>query len=168
MLKMKFVLLSTIFVAISFTCFSQRYALLSKDFKQPITYTDSVTVEQVNGFFPVEAAKLDSFSASLIFTSDLLNKRQRSKMTSFDMLAGNTIISTSRAPMAYGDRFNVLAKTNAGHIKAVYNITTADNSNAKNAKRVDKIISYIKKNRSLFTIPYEIHPKFYNVVVVTE
>jgi len=60
---------------------AQKYALLDKDLKLPILYTDSISVQQIKqGYFPIEKEKIDSFLANLNYISNLLNERTRSKM----------------------------------------------------------------------------------------
>lgn len=164
---MKFYLLHIVCL-LALESFSQKIALLSKDFKQPIIYTDSLTAEQLGNYFPVEVKNFDTLYASLITLSKMLEERQRSKMESFEFRAGSTTLKTSRVPKAYGDAFSVIAITRIDEIESHYNITTTKNNNAKNSKRIEKMLEYIGRNKSLFKAPYEIHPKYYNVIIVSE
>ena len=98
----------------------------------------------------------------------MLKKVQRSKMKSFELHLGSTIISIKRVPFSNGDRYLSVAKTKIGEMESTYNLTTIDQSNAKNANRIEKLMEYMKANKDLFKAPYAIHPKIYNVVVITE
>ena len=72
---------------------AQKVALLSSDFKQPIIYTDSVTVEQISsGYFAVSTNNFDTLYANLKYLKEILEVRQRAKMQSFELRAGTTII----------------------------------------------------------------------------
>ena len=149
--------------------FAQKIALLNTDFKQPIIYTDSLTVEQiVSGLFPVSIDDFDTLYANLDYIHSMLKKLQRSKMKSFELHSGSTIISIKRVPFSNGDRYLSIAKTKIGELESTYNLTPIDQSNSKNSNRIDKLMEYMKANKDLFKAPYAIHPKIYNVVVISE
>ena len=146
----------------------QRVALLHKDFEKPIIYTDSVTAEQMTDYFPVEIKDFDTLHASLRELSKMLRTRQRSKFESFEYRAGSTILKTTKQTKTHGDAFFVTAITKVDEIQSVYSLTKKSNNNASNARRLDKILSYISTNKSLFKSPYTVSPKYYNVVIVKE
>lgn len=148
---------------------AQKTALLDLNFKRPIVYTDSVTVQQtVSGLFPVGTENFDTLYANLNYIVSMLKERQRAKMYSFELHAGSTIISIIRRPFAYGDRYMIIAKTKINEVESNMNVAPVDKTNAKNAERVERIMAYMKTNKSLFKVPEDIHPKVYNVVVITE
>jgi hypothetical protein len=148
---------------------AQKVALLNTNFKSPIIYTDSVTVQQtVSGLFPVGINDFDTLYADLDYINKMLSIRQRSKMKSFELHAGQTVIKISRVPFSNGDRYLIKAATNNGELQSNLNLTDITKSNKKNFERIEKMMDYLKTNKSLFTKPYEIHPKIYNVVVITE
>lgn len=149
--------------------FCQKIALINTSFKQPIIYTDSLTVEQISsGLFPVSAENFDTLYANLDYIHSMLKKLQRSKMKSFELQSGSTTITIQRVPFSNGDRYISVAKTKINELEAKYNLTPVDQSNTKNANRIEKFMDYMKKNKDLFKVPYAIHPKIYNVVVITE
>jgi hypothetical protein len=152
------------YIIISNSCFGQKIALLNRDFKQPILYTDSVTVQQLSLLFPVSSKDFDTLYANLNYIHAMLKIRRRAKMKSFELRSGSTIIRISRVPLAYGDRYLVIAKTNIGEVESQFNLAPADRSNAKNAERIEKLMVYLKTNKDLFKSATEIHPKIYNVV----
>lgn len=149
--------------------FAQKVALLNTDFKSPIIYTDSVTVQQtVSGLFPVSINDFDTLYANLEYIKNMLSIRQRSKMKSFELHAGQTEITIRRVPFSNGDRYSITATTSIDEIQSNFKLIDINRSNKNNAERIEKIMDYLKTNKSLFKKPYGIHPKIYNVVVITD
>jgi len=147
---------------------AQKIALMDPEFIKPIIYTDSVTVEQTRNYFPVSIENFDTLYASLNYLKNMLKVRQRAKMKSFDFKAGSTTIQTKRVPFAYGDRYRITAKTKINEVESNFIISDFSKSNAQNAVRIEKLMTYLEKNKSLFKGVNEIMPKFYNVMVITE
>jgi hypothetical protein len=148
---------------------SQHYALIDKKLKLPILYTDSVTVEQISsGWFPIENKHIDTLVADLYYLKDMLDVRQRSKMKSFELRASNSVIHTDRVPFAYGDRYNARMSAQCGEVTASMLLTTPGESNKTNLKSIMRLLSYLKSNRSFWKEAYNVTPKVYNVVVITE
>src|SRR5687768_3924047 len=80
-------------------CYAQRIALIDKNFKQPILFTDSISAEQIkSGYFPIEITNLDTFYANVKYINDILKIRQRAKMQSFELRVGSSAIKVSRVP----------------------------------------------------------------------
>ena len=157
-----------LFFLLPTSIFAQKIALLNTDFKSPIIYTDSVTVQQtVSGLFPVSINDFDTLYANLEYIKKMLSIRQRSKMKSFELRAGQTEITIKRVPFPNGDRYLITASTSVDEIKSNFQIIDLNKSNKNNAERVEKIMEYLKTNKSLFKKPTGIHPKIYNVVVIT-
>lgn len=153
----------------AFRIHAQRIALVQKTLKQPIIYTDSLTVEQVKaGYFPIPVTSIDTFYASLKYLKDMLSKRQRAKMQSFELRSGETVIKVQRVPFAYGDRYAIVGESKVEEVTAAMALSDLSVSNKKNAESIGKFMKYIENNKSLFRSPYEIHPMIYNVVVVLE
>ena len=126
---MKYILLVGVFLPL-FAVAQSKFALIDKNLRQPIIYTDSVTVEQVTkGYFPIENKSIDSLIANIVYLRDLLSKMQRAKMESFELRSSNAIITTTRVPHAYGDRYNVIAQSNNGQVQAKLNLVNSKDSN---------------------------------------
>jgi hypothetical protein len=149
--------------------FSQRFALIDKNLKVPILYTDSVTVEQAKkGFFPIENKSVDTLVANIVYLNNILKVRQRSKMKSFELRSSNVVIKTQRVPYSYGDRYDATMESMSNEIIAQFSLISHLVSNKQSVKRLQKILNYFKENKSFFMDPYEVRPKTYNVVVIVE
>ena len=160
--------LSLIFLFLPITIFAQKVALLDTKFKEPIIYTDSVTVQQVtSGRIPVKVENFDTLYANLKYLAAMLKIRQRAKMQSFELRAGSTVIGIQREPHAYGDAYSIIIKSKVDEVSSVYSLADQKN-NAHSATKIEKVMAYLKSNKSLFREPYDVHPKLYNVIVITE
>lgn len=146
----------------------QKIALLNTDLKSPIIYTDSVTAQQATKLFPVDVNSFDTLYANLDYLNKMISVRQRSKMQSFELHSGNVVIKVSRVPFSNGDRYIMKAFSKADNIVSVMNLSNINITNKKNSAYLEKIMAYLKSNKSLFNDPYEVHPKIYNAVVITE
>lgn len=148
---------------------AQKIALLNTNFKSPILYTDSVTVQQTTtGLFPVSIKDFDTLYANLDYLKKMLEIRQRSKMESFELHAGLTIIKITRTPYSNGDRYVMKATTNIGELQSNLYLVDTKQTNKRNGERLKKIMDYMKTNKSLFKKPDAIQPKIYNVVIITD
>jgi len=161
-----------IFLILIFTLFDsygQRIALLDKKFKQPIVFTDSLTVEQVSKvYLPIYVKDFDTLDANLAYLEEMLSKPQRSKMVGFELRSGNTSITITKVPMAYADRFNIILKSEGQSITTLFTLSDAQSSNNKGLDRIKDMRKYIRQNKSLFSAPNQIHPKIYNEVVISD
>lgn len=165
-MKKLFLILSLI---IATNGWAQKVALFDTKFIQPIIFTDSVTVEQTTkGYFPVGIDNFDTLYANLNYIKNMLSKRQRAKMKSFELRAGNTTLTVSRVPFAYGDRYSTIAKTKIKELESNYILTDFNKKNSDNLYKIERLMSYMKNNKELFKAPNEITPKIYNVVIITD
>ncbi len=146
---------------------SQRIALLSKDYKKPILYTDSVTVEQMVNYFPVEIKSFDTLYASLNYLKQLLTVRQRSKMQSFEFHCGFTVIKTEKIIHAYGDHFRVTARSKVHEISSSIRLAHDADNNKTNSRRIARLMEYMQTNKSLFTSPSEMQPVMKQIVMIS-
>ena len=150
-------------------CTAQKYALINKNLKYPILYTDSVSLEQVRkGYLPIETTVIDTFLANIDYISKLVMIPERAKFQSMDLRNGTTVIHIKRIPKAYGDRYEVKATTQANEVLAVEIFCDTNTPEKKTKKYLKEMIEYVRNERSLFKEYKAISPKFYNVVVETE
>jgi len=103
-MKITFPILLLLF---SIGSFGQKVALLDMKLKQPIIYTDSITVEQITKYLvPVEVKNFDTLYANLKYIKGMLDIGQRSKMESFELRAGSTKIIIQRIPFGLTEIVN--------------------------------------------------------------
>jgi hypothetical protein len=137
--------------------------------KAPIVYTDSVSVGQVSsGYIAVPVADFDTLYSNLVYLKEMLSKRQRSKMQSFQLLTNATEINISRVPMAYGDRYLISLFSKNGQVSSMMTLSNGEFSNKAVSSKVGKLLSYMSSNNSLFSPPKVIHPRIYNVIVISD
>jgi hypothetical protein len=96
-----------------------------------------------------------------------LTEITRSKLESWEFRSGKTTIKTSREPRAYGDRYLIVIFSKFDEITSTFNLST-EKTNKKNLGRIDRILKYIEKNRTVLREWYEITPKMYEVIVVRD
>lgn len=162
-------LMITGFLLLSKNVEAQKFALLDARFKTPIIYTDSVSVGQVSsGYLAVPVQDFDTLFSNLTYLLEMLSKPQRSKMQSFQLLTKSTRIDVSRIPMAYADRYLIILESKNGEVTSRITFSNGDNSNKQVSEKIQRLLKYITTNNSLFSAPKEIHPRLYNVVVVSD
>ena len=166
-------------ILITFLCFlllsvtqkvsAQKIALLDTRLKSPIVYTDSVSVSQVAGsYFAVPVRGIDTLCSNLSYLVEMLSKPQRSKMQSFQLQTAATRIDISRLPMAYADRYRITVESKIGEVGSFITFSDGEASNKQVAEKIKKYLTYLRSNNSLFIDPKTIHPKFYNVLVISD
>lgn len=148
---------------------AQKIALLDTRFKTPIVYTDSVTVGQAaSGLIAIPIKGMDTLYSNLTYLTEILDKPQRSKMQSFQLLSNGALIEVSRIPMAYADRYVITLASKINNVGSIMTLSDGKLSNKQVAAKIRKLLSYITTNNSLFEAPKSIHPKIYNVVVISD
>lgn len=149
-------ILTTLFIFISALSFSQKYALIDRDFKKPILFTDSVTINQVsNNYFPIKVTDLDSLVANLEYIQKQLGNIQRSKFKSYRLQSGTTNTKVSTVPHAYGDAYDITLLTNANNVNAEYLLVSNVDMNKKAVKKISKFISFIQQDKSIVIKKYK-------------
>ena len=130
---MKYLLLS-FFVLISSLAHSQKYILIDKKITQPVTYTNTVTIEhRLKNLFPVEKDKITQFIAEVEKISEMLSPKK--KVESFDLFIGETRFVGVKIPLLKEERLDVVLTSNIGGTKI---------SNASNAFFINTWVKYIK------------------------
>lgn len=120
---MRYTLGFLLFLFSSIHSSAQKYALIDRDYKKPILFTDSVTVSQVsNNYFPVNVSDLDSLNANLEYIINQLENVERAKFKSYKLKSGNTQIQVNTVTHAYGDAYDILLVTNANNVIAEFYI----------------------------------------------
>ena len=160
--------LSAFLLIISLTGFGQKVALLDAEFKKPILYTDSVTLDQISSkLIPIQANTFDTLSTQLKYIKDLLsNKIQRAKMKSFELRSGLTTIKVTAVKHAYGDSYDIDFITKADNVTSNFKFGKNEDLNKGSIKKIDRLLTYMKQASSLYNSHYvELQPMVYEVVV---
>lgn len=147
---------------------AQKIALLDTRLKSPIVYTDSVSSQVAGGYFAVPFRGMDTLCSNLSYLVEMLSKPQRSKMQSFQLQTAATRIDISRLPMAYADRYRITVESRIGDVGSFITLSDGEATNKQVAEKIKKYLTYLRSNNSLFIDPKTIHPKFYNVVVISD
>jgi hypothetical protein len=151
------------------TCaFSQKFALLDPELKKPILYTDSITLEQVSQkFIPFQVSSFDTIYSHLKYLTGVLSEDvKRSKMKSFELRSGLTVIKLTSVSHAYGDSYDIDFITKANNITSNFKFGKNESLNKGNVKKLKKLMEYMKNATSLFQPGYvELSPTLYEVVV---
>jgi hypothetical protein len=125
-------------------CYSQKYVLLDKKMSQPVTYTNTVTLEHsYKNLFAVEKDKVHQFITELEKVSSMLTDK-KSKPESFDLNIGKTRFVGLKIPLAAEERLDVVLTTDCDGTKVNMHLSDAKFSNANNAFFINTWIKYIK------------------------
>jgi hypothetical protein len=140
--------------------YSQKIALLDRKMKQPILYTDSVSLEQLrSGYFPVLRKDLDSFTVAIKQFKNLVASDQRSKADSYELKTGFTKFSAQTVRMAYGDRYHIITTTDLGYLSGSMTIASGNDKNKRTIENLENLIKYIQRNVSIMEPIKEIQPR---------
>ena len=156
-----------LFSIFSFSAYSQKYALIDRNFAKPILFTDSVTINQVSSnYFPVQVNDLDTLLANMQYLSTQLKYIQRSKFKSYNLRSGRTTMKITTVPQAYGDSYDILLFTSADNVNAEYLLANAKQLNKRAIKNLNSFVSFIKKDKDLVVREFkEYQPMVYDATV---
>jgi hypothetical protein len=139
-----------LFLFLDLVSYSQKYALIDRDFKKPILFTDSVTISQVNSnYYPIRTIDIDSVLANCNFLISELKNLQRAKFKSYKIHSGNTIVQVETVSKAYGDSYNIILQTKADIVIAEYLIASNRELNKRAIKNLLAFTNYIKSDKEL-------------------
>ena len=137
--------LPAILLLISGVCYSQKYALLDKNMAQPVTYSNTVTLENsYKNIFPVEKDKIHQFILELQKIAGMLTDKKKSIPETFDFTVGNTRFVGLKIPLASEERLDVVLTSECNGIKINMHLSDAKTFNANNAFFINTWIKYIK------------------------
>ncbi len=138
--------LITIFLLlISGFCYSQKYVLIDKHITQPISYSNSVTVEHNHkNLFPVENTQLKRFIAELEKITVFLTDKKIQKPEAFDFNIGQTRFVGLKVPLIKEERLDVVISTDCDGTKIFMHLSDAKISNSSNAYFINTWVKYIK------------------------
>ena len=124
---------------------AQKYALIDKQMTQPITFTNTVTVQNsYAGFFPVEKDKLNEFVAALEKIALQLTNAKKSKPQPFKFTLGATTFTGLKIVLKEEDRLDVVLSSALDPIKSPFHLCDGKINNINNAFFVNTWAKYIK------------------------
>lgn len=155
---------------ISLKVLGQKVALLDKNLKQPINFTDSLTEDHIQKeFIPVEVKDLDTFYANLNYIEAMLSNPQKSNLSTFELRAGSSIFVVTRLLRASNDdRYNISLNNTINDVNSRYILANGNKTNREVKYDVKDLKNYLNSINKYFHANYEIYPKMYNVLVVPE
>lgn len=128
---------------ISAFCYSQKYVLIDKKMSQPISYTNTVTLEHsYKNLFAVEKDKIHQFIIQLERIVAMLTGKARH--ATFDINVGKTRFVSLKIPLTTEERLDVVLTTDCDGTKVSMHLSDAKISNANNAFFINTWIKYIK------------------------
>lgn len=141
--------LPVIFLLISGFCQAQKYALIDKTMRQPVAFTNTVTLEHnYHNLFAVEKDKLPQFIAELEKIAAIISDKNTSKPEAFDFKVGKTRFVGLRVLLTAEERMDVVLTTDTEGNKINMHISDAKISNSRNVYFINTWIKYIKSGLS--------------------
>ncbi len=96
----------------------------------------------------------------------LLDGIHRAKMQSFKLSAGITVIKLITIPKAYGDTYEIDLITTSNNITSHCKLADGKQVNKSNARKIERLMDYMKNEKSLFKPGYEEkEPQLYQVII---
>jgi hypothetical protein len=130
---------------ISASCYSQKYVLIDKKMSQPLTYTNTVTLEHsYKNLFAVEKDKLSQFLAEVEKIAVLLSDKKKSKPEAVNLSVGKTRFAGLKIPLTAEERLDVVLTTDCDGTRVNMHLSDAKISNANNAFFINTWVKYIK------------------------
>ena len=137
-------ILSILFILLSTGCFAQKYALIDKNMSLPVTYTNTITVQDnYKGYFAVEKEKLNEFIAEVEKIAKILLDTIKRKPETINVNVGSTTIRGLRVPLAKEERMDVVITTDYGTSKVTMHLADAKVSNSSNAFFITTWLKYL-------------------------
>lgn len=134
-------------VSITSIAWSQKYALLDRKMVDPITYTNTVTLEHdYQSLFPIEKNKLNEFVSALEKIVKMLNEKKIPQSLEYNI--GSAQFKGLKIPFQSEDRIDITLTANCGSATINMHLVDAKMSNATNAYNIATWIKYIKKETS--------------------
>ena len=134
-----------VFILISTVCSAQKYALVDKQMNLPVTYANTITVQDnYKGYFPIEKSKLNEFIIEVEKIAKLLSDPKSQKPETLDFNVGSTTFHGLRVPLSIEERMDIVITTDYGVSKTTMHLSDAKISNAKNAFYINTWLKYLR------------------------
>ncbi|HUS03120.1 MAG TPA: hypothetical protein VMY77_15385 [Chitinophagaceae bacterium] len=138
-------LLTALFLLLTGFTYSQKYVLIDKSMTQPITYTNSVTLEHsYKKLFAVENDKINQFITEVEKIVALLRDKKKTKPQTLEFYVGKTKFSGLKVPSSGEERLDIVLSTDCNGIKLYMHLSDSKITNAKNAFFINTWVKYIR------------------------
>lgn len=140
-------------LAISRFAVAQDIALIDRHFKNPMSVTKKLTVEQLSGKqFPVYIADLDSVIRLTETLSEYINAGivHEPDMQIFQVGSSHFAINTERKGVY--NMYSIFLSTKAGNVGASIELVKRGDGNKKAVQRLQVFLDYLKNNRHMITM----------------
>lgn len=141
---MKYFLPAFLILLTGFT-YSQKYVLIDKSMAQPLSYTNTVTLQHsYKKLFAVESDKLPRFIAEVEKIVVMLSDKKKPKPESVEFYVGKTRFVGLKVPTSAEERLDVVLTTDCDGTKLYMHLSDAKLSNANNVFFINTWLKYIK------------------------
>lgn len=125
--------------------YSQKYVLIDKTMAQPLTYTNTVTLQHsYKKMFAVESDKLPRFIAEVEKILAILSDKKKAKPQSLELFVGKTRFVGLKVPTSSEERLDVVLSTDCDGTKLYMHLSDSKISNANNVFFINTWLKYIK------------------------
>ena len=143
---MKYLLPAFLFLLTGFT-YSQKYALIDKSMSQPVSYTNTVTLQHsYKKLFAVEREKLPQFISEVEKILTILSDKQKAKPQTLEFYVGKTRFVGLKVPSSTEERLDVVLSTDCDGTKLYMHLSDSKISNANNVFFITTWLKYIKSS----------------------
>jgi hypothetical protein len=136
--------LFVVFILFSAYCPAQKYVLVDKKMRLPVTYANAITIQDnFNGYFPVAKEKIIEFMAEIDKIAQLLSDPQKKKPEKIEFVIGATTFHGLKVPLSAEERMDIVLTTNHETGKSTMHLADAKISNARNAFFITTWLKYL-------------------------
>lgn len=141
---MKHFLYST-FILIGTFCSAQKYVLVDKKMRLPVSYANTLSVQDnYKGYFPVDKNKIKQFITEVEKIAKLLADPKKKFPEKIDLLIGSTSLHGFKIALAAEERLDVILTTDYGPAKSTMHLCDAKISNSNNAYYINTWLKYLR------------------------
>jgi hypothetical protein len=137
--------LYAIFLLVSLNSSGQKYVLVDKKMRLPVTYVNTISIlDSYNGYFPIDKNKIKEFITEIDKIAKLLSDPKTKKPETIDFLVGSTTVHGLRVLLGIEERMDIVLTTNYGKEKSSMHLSDAKISNASNAFFINTWLKYLR------------------------
>ncbi len=137
--------LPLILLFISGLCSAQKYVLIDKKMSVPVTYTNTVTMQDdYKDLFAVEKNSFTLFIKEVEKIAKLLSDKKKEMPDNFNFTVGVTHFHGLKVELAAEERLDVMLTSDCGEAKTSMHLSDAKTSKANNAFYIKTWLKYIR------------------------